>query len=207
MKDLHLAIVNEEASCENFTLSRSLIPEKYGRCHMENLGCIFSDFIENEPLFLNVCIFFVKKNFRFIIISSLIWDDLFFILDYVPRCLRVCRIFSKYFFHYIPPLYPSIKIVWNQNCTSSDLRLFFFHIFKEAVGSLSEALEGIRTAKYTGAILIPKNHSYAVEERIYTGQKTLPKLVELSTIRVFMDMSGRNKMWFSYWSSRDSLSN
>lgn len=123
MKDLHLAIVNEEASCENFTLSRSLIPEKYGRCHMENLGCIFSDFIENEPLFLNVCIFFVKKNFRFIIISSLIWDDLFFILDYVPRCLRVCRIFSKYFFHYIPPLYPSIKIK-----LESKLYIFWFEI-------------------------------------------------------------------------------
>ncbi|XP_044755161.1 ABC transporter G family member 23-like [Coccinella septempunctata] len=112
MKDLKFAIINEDTTCLNVTLANSIEPVQYGRCHMENLGCIFLEFVKNEPLFIH-----------------------------------------------------------------------------KAVGSLSEAVEGIRTAKYTGAIYIPRNHSYGIEERVFTGQKSPPEVVDLSTIKVFMDMS------------------
>ncbi|XP_045475533.1 ABC transporter G family member 20-like [Harmonia axyridis] len=112
MQNLHFAIVNEDSSCQNVSLENSIMPVKYGRCHMENMGCMFSKFIEKEPLF--------------------------------------------------------------------DI---------EEVDSLSEALEGIRTAKYTGVIHIPNNYSYALEERIHSGQRTAGEVLNLSTINIYMDMS------------------
>ncbi|KAK9889742.1 hypothetical protein WA026_007124 [Henosepilachna vigintioctopunctata] len=112
IKNLKLAVVNQDSQCKNVSLKHTVVPDEDGNCHMENMSCRFLNYLKNDPRF---------------------------------------------------------------NCVP--------------MKSLDEAVEGVRKGKFLGVFFWPQNHSYATEQRLLLAQRATDEVLDLSEMKVYMDMS------------------